>query len=179
MKEAYYREAEKKSPIPSLTQSFEKFPKLPSVYLLVMQAIDVITFDAFLCMANSEFFKDECTTKYVKVDEMAKKNIPIGTGIYSKSSYYLNDELYMRLIGETEHNGEKCWLFDYRSDPSDIYVENKKFDTALKSKSLYSGKIFISKVNGDIVYGELDEDVVAMGKSKKFSKRLVILEKKA
>lgn len=178
MKEAYYREAEEKLPIPSLTQSFERFPKLPSVYLLVMQAIDVITFDAFLCMANSELSTEICTVKYIKIEEMAQRNIPIGTGIYSNSSYYLNDELYIRMIGDTEYGGDECWIFEYSSNPADIYVENKKFNTALKSKSLYSGKMFVSKIDGDILYGELDEDVVAMGKSKKFTKRVVILEKK-
>lgn len=177
IKEAYYKEAEIESPIPSLTESFNKYPKLPSVYLLVMQAIDVITFDAFLCMANSDVVTDKITTKYKKIDEMTKRNVPIGTGIYSQSSYYLNDELYIRLIGKTNYQEEECWLFEYNSQPSDIYIENQQANTALKSKSLYSGKMYISIKNGDILYGELDEDVVAMGKSKKFSKRFVVLEK--
>lgn len=178
VKEAYYVEAEKESPIPSLTESFTKFPKLPSVYLLIMQAIDVITLDAFLCIANSEFSSNQFNTKYAKVDEMAKKNIPIGTGIYSKSSYYLNDELYIRLMGENTYQDEPCWIFEYSSGPSDIYVESRKLDLALKSMSLYSGKLFISKGTGDILYGELDENVVSMGTSKKYSKRFVVLKKK-
>lgn len=178
VKEAYYAEAEKESPIPTLTESFDKFPKLPSVYLLVMQAIDIITFDAFLCMSNSELETNRVSLDYIKVDEMAKKNIPIGTGIYSDKSYYLNDELYIRLIGESIYQSEKCWIVEYSSEPSDIYVKSEKTNTALNSKSLYTGKVFVSKVTGDILYGELDEDVVSMGKNKKYSKRFVVIERK-
>lgn len=178
LKREYYSEAEKERPLPSLQNSFAKFPKLPSVYLLAMQAIDVITFDAFLCMANSEFFKTEFNVKYSHIDEMAKRYIPIGTGIYSNSSYYLNDELYLRLLGETIYQETDCWIFNYSSEPSDIYMENEKVRTALKSKSLYSGIIYISKLNGDLVYGELNEHIISEGRRKKYSKRTVVIERK-
>lgn len=177
VKEAYYKQAEENPPIPSLTESFQKYPKLPSVYLLVMQAIDIITLDAFLCMANSELLDDSLTTAYTKINEMAKRNIPIGTGIYSNSSYYFNDELYLRMLGVTTYQNEPCWVLEYRSEPSDIYVENQQVNIARKSKSLYTGKILISQNNGDILYGELDEDVVAMGNSKKYSKRFIVMER--
>lgn len=179
VRESYYKKAKKEHPIPSLTESFIKFPKLPSVYLLVMQAMDVITLDGFLCMANSEFTSDQFSTKYMKVDEMDKRNIPIGMGIYSKSSYYLNGGLYIRLIGENIYWYEPCWIFEYSSEPSDVYMEGKRLNTALKSKSLYLGKMFVSKSTGDILYGELVEDILSMGKNKKYSKRVVVLEKKS
>ena len=177
LKDAYYREAGKESPIPPLSESFSKYPKLPSVYLLVMQAIDVITFDAFMCMVNSQLFTKKFDVNYSSVDEMYKRNIEIGSGVYSKQSYYLNNKLYVRLSGETVYNGKKCWVFNYSSDPSNIYMEHIKLDIALKSKSLYSGCFYLLKSTGDIVYGELDEDVVSRGKNKKYSKRTVILKR--
>lgn len=177
VKKEYYKEAEQKSPIPSLNESFDRFPKLPSVYLLVMQAIDVITFDAFLCMANSEMTKVQFDTSLKVVDEMTKKIVPIGSGVYSDASYYLNDQLYMRLLGESSYLTEPCWIVSYSSEPSDIYMQDDSTKTALKSKSLYSGLIYISKNNGDLLYGELDEDVISRGKKKKFTKRNVIIKK--
>lgn len=177
VKSEYYAEAEENPPIPSLTDSFSKYPKLPSVYLLVMQAIDIITFDAFMCMVNSELYGTDFSTKYQSVDEMAKRSIEIGAGVYSKESYYLNDRLYVRLIGETKYNKERCWVFNYSSEPSDIYMEHMSLNTSKKSKSLYSGCFYLSKKNGDIRYGELDEDIVSIGTKKKYSKRKVILER--
>lgn len=177
VKNEYYHEAEMASPIPSLTESFSKYPKLPSVYLLVMQAIDIITFDAFMCMANSELYCTDFSTKYQSVEEMVKRSIEIGAGVYSPKSHYLNDKLYIRLIGQTVYDQEKCWIFNYSSAPSDIYVEHLYLNTARKSKSIYSGCFYLSKDTGDILYGELDENIVSIGKKKKFSKRNIILKR--
>lgn len=178
LKNEYYQEAEHSSPIPSLTDSFSKYPKLPSVYLLVMQAIDIITFDAFMCMANSDLYQVVFSTDYRNVDEMAKRSIGIGAGIYSQKSYYLNDKLYVRLVGETMYDGEECWIFNYSSEPSDIYMEHLRVDAARKSKSLYSGSFYLSKKNGDICYGELDEDIISVYKKKKYAKRNIILRRR-
>ncbi len=177
LKDDYCRGGLRDSPIPNLTDSFSKFPKLPSVYLLVMQAIDIITFDAFMCMANSDLYQVVFSTDYQSVDEMVQRHIGIGAGVYSKKSYYLNDRLYVRLAGETLYKGEECWIVDYSSEPSDIYVEHSKIRTARKSKSLYSGCIYLSKKDGDILYGELDEDIISMGKKREYSKRNVILKR--
>ena len=71
---------------------------------------------------------------------------------------------------------EECWLIDFDSAPSDIYMEHKKVKQAKKSKSLYSGCIYLSVNTGEIMYGELDEDVVTIGKNHKYTKRKVVLK---
>lgn len=176
VKESYYKEAEKESPYPSLAESFSKYPKLPSVYLLVLQAIDIITLDAFVCMVNSSFPEAEYSTEYSKIEELAGKNIEIGAGIYSNSSYYWNNNLYARFVGKGVYNNQACWLVDFDSAPSEIFMEHLKMKNAKKSKSLYSGCIYISVETGDLLYGELDEDVVSIGKSHKYTKRKIIIK---
>lgn len=175
IKNAYYKEAHESPPYLTLTESFSRYPKLPSVYLLVMQAIDVITFDAFSCMVNSSFPKASFSTEFQKVKELANRNIGIGTGIYSDSSYYWNNNLYIRFVGRGVYENEECWIVDFDSAPSDIYMEHIKSKQSKKSKSLYSGSIYLSVSTGEILYGELDEDVVTIDKIHKYTKRKVIL----
>ena len=57
-------------------------------------------------------------------------------------------------------------------------MEHLRVDIARKSKSLYSGSFYLSKKNGDIYYGELDEDIISVDKKKKYTKRNVILRRR-
>ena len=178
LKNSYFLESEKQLPIPSLDESFSNFPKLPSVYLLAMQAIDIISFDAFLSMANTNLDYTSFSIDFKTINELSYKNIPIGVGIYSNSSFYLNNKLNMRVLGESLYkNRTPCWIIDFLSEPSDVYVENEKLKSSQNSKSIYSGLIYISKKNGDILFGEINENIIPIKNNKKYTKRKISLEK--
>lgn len=176
LKNEYYQEGELESPYPSLEESFRKHPRLPSVYLLVMQAFDIITFDAFVSMINSSFMKITYSSEYSKIEELAERNIDIGTGIYANSSYYKNKNLFIRFIGKGVYQNQSCWIIDLDAEPSDVYMKEKNSGKMKSSKSLYSGCIYLSVETGDLLYGELEEDVVATDKSHKFTKRKIIIK---
>lgn len=175
IKAAYYKEAELEPPFPSLTESFSKYPKLPSVYLLVMQAVDIITFDAFMCMMNSSYLIGSFSTEFMEIHELTKRNIEIGAGVYSDNSYFENEELFVRFIGKGIYHGEECWIVEYDSAPAEIYVQHKIMNRNKKSKSLYSGKFYLSVKTGEILYGDMDENVISIGKSRKYAKRKIVM----
>ncbi len=165
-----------KPPYPDLEQTFGKYPKLPSVYLLIMQALDIIALDSFLSIVNSHYHSADLTADYVRVSDLSKQSIGIGEGIYAETSYYYNEDFYVRLIGSGCFSQKEYWIFDYYSDPSDIYMKEAKKENAKKSKSLYSGRLFVDKENGELLYGEMDENVIPLGKSGNYTKRKIVLK---
>lgn len=175
-KERLYKEAELAPPFPNLEESFEKFPKLPSVYLVIMQAIDIITFDAFLCMVNSNMPTARFSTDYTIIKDMLNRNIDMGSGRYSEESYYFNSSLYTRFVGKSMYKGIDCWVVRYNSDPSEVFMKDNKIKNQKKSKSLYSGLIYICCETGEILHGELDEDIITISKTNKYTKRRAILK---
>lgn len=175
IKEEYYKESETVKPYPTLEESFSKYPKLPSVYLLVMQVMDIISIDSFLSLINSNCINSEISTEYVKISELSNKNISIGAGIYSENSYYYNSDFYIRFVGKGKHNNRECWLVDYYAEPSEVYMEQIYNKNSKKNKSLYSGCIYISTDEGEVIYAEMKEDVIPIGNSRKFVKRKIRL----
>lgn len=175
-RKSLYEEGESSNPFPTIEESFSKMPMLPSVYLLIMQAIDIISIDAYLSFINSTLTTTEVSKDYTKIDELSKRNIGIGAAKYSSNSYFYNDDYFVRLIGEGVYLNKSCWIFDYYSEPSDVYMVEEITKKSKTNKSLYSGRIYIDKENGDLICGEMNENVVPVDGTNNFVKRKILLE---
>lgn len=173
-----YQKASGEKIYPTLEESFRKYPKLPSVYLLIMLAFDIITLDAYLSIINSNCCTNTITTKYIKINEISQKHIEIGAGKYSNNSYFYNDDFYIRLIGNGIYMDKPCWIYDYYSEPSEVFMKEIASNQTKKNKSLYSGRIYIDKDDGDILCGEMNENVIPIGNTSSFVNRRILLEMK-
>lgn len=173
-----YQEAHNEKVYPTLEESFRKYPNLPSVYLLIMLAFDIITLDSYLSLINSNFCTDTITTQYIKINEISKKNIEIGAGKYSSNSYFYNDDFYVRLIGHGIYMSKPCLIYDYYSEPSEVFMKELQSNQTKKNKSLFSGRIYIDKSDGDMLCGEMNENVIPIGNSTSFVNRRILLEMK-
>ena len=161
---------------PTLEECFDKYPKLPSVYLLFMQILDIISFDSYLSLVNTHLRGSNITKEYTKLEELSRKNTGIGAGKYSDTSCYYNDDFYVRLIGSGVYQENECWIFDYYAEPSSVFVKDTKSGRSKNSKSIYSGRLYVRKEDGECVCGEMNENVVPIGKSGNFVNRRVVLE---
>lgn len=173
MRRRYYERAKERPPFPGFSECFGKFPRLPSVYLLIMQAIDIITLDAFMCMVNSSFRSVNPSFVYQEIPELMQRKVDIGAGIYDSSSYYFNTSLFVRQLGSAYFDGRNCWVLDFDSDPADVYMKHIKTKKVKNSKSLYNGQIYISAETGDIIRAELSESIISRNK---FVNRKVVME---
>lgn len=174
-KEALYNMAGEGKLFPTLSESFSKYPKLPSVYLLIMQVLDIITLDSYLSLINSNWPASEISKEYRKVEELSNLTTEIGLGKYSNASYYHNKEFYLRLIGNGKYLNKTCWIFDYYAEPSEVYMKEINSNNSKRNKSVYSGRIYIDKKTGEMLSGELNEHVIPIGKVSDYVNRKVIL----
>ncbi|WP_143066315.1 hypothetical protein [[Clostridium] polysaccharolyticum] len=161
---------------PTLEECFSKYPKLPSVYLLIMQVLDIISFDSYLCLINTRRRDSNITKEYTRLEELSKKNTGIGAGQYSDTSYYYNDDFYVRLIGNGLYEGKECWIYDYYAEPSSVFMKDAKSGRTKNSKSIYSGRLYVKKEDGECIGGEMNENVVPIGTKSNFVNRRVVLE---
>lgn len=172
-----YNKAEKESPYPTLEESFQKYPKLPSVYLLVMQALDIISLDSYLSVINSEFREVFYSMEYKREKDLSNQKVKIGAGIYTDSSNYYNKDFRVRLSGNGSIEGENCYLYEYEAAPSDVFME-KAGGPKQKHKSLYSGCLCIGDKTGELIYGEMAENVVPVGNPRRYTRRKITLKNK-
>lgn len=166
----------KKKFYPTLKECFDKYPKLPSVYLLIMQVLDIIMFDSYLCLINTHLRDSNITKEYTRLEELSRKHTGIGAGQYSENSYYYNEDFYVRLIGNGLYQEKECWIYDYYAEPSRVFMKDVKSGKTKNSKSIYSGRVYISKEDGECICGEMNENVVPIGTNSNFVSRRVVLE---
>lgn len=175
-KSVLYDMAGKRKLFPTVEESFSRYPKLPSVYLLIMQALDIITLDSYTSLINTNWPTNEISVKYKRIEELSNISTGIGAGQYSDTSYYRNAEFFVRLIGAGKCSEKTCWIFDYFAEPSEVYMKEMNSDNSKKNKSIYSGRVYIDKKNGEILRGELNENVIPIGKESNYVNRKVVLK---
>lgn len=168
-------ESSNKKLYPDFDECFSRYPKLPSVYLLIMQALDIISLDSYLSLINTRLYTDEIHTEYKKIEELSGKRTGIGASLYADTSYYYNDDFYVRLIGYGCFAGKRCYVFDYDSKPSEVYMKELTSEHAKKNKSIYHGRVYIDKKDGELLGGEMNENVIPIGGAVNYVNRKVIL----
>jgi len=133
----------------TLTKSFDHLPKLPSTYLLIMQAFDIIAFETFPSLIHSNTGIMKNPGKYVKIGDISEKKNQIGVGLYSDNSYFHNGDFYFKFIGYGTHHDRCCSVFEYKCDGSTVNVEEHSSDNnKRKGKSYYMGSITLDLETG-------------------------------
>lgn len=105
---AFNREAEQND---KLTKAFDIFPKLPSVYLMIMQAFDIITFESYISIihSNDEIMKSK--GEFIKINEISRQQSGLGIGKYDNKSVFTNGDFYLRHLGYGVYNEILCALY--------------------------------------------------------------------
>lgn len=167
-KKMLLEESKSEKPFETIEESFNRLPKLPSVFLLMMQVFDILAFDSFVSFIHSEEELKDNTNKFIKVIELSNQSINMSIGGDFKQSNFVHGNFYMSYLGES-HTYE---IFDYYAEDSDVIFENVN-SKVRKNKSLYSGKILLSKEDGDLYQGYMHELIVPIdGTSKVISREV-------
>lgn len=178
IRHAYFDEGKSEKAYPNLSESFKKLPKLPSVHLLMMQALDILALESFLSTIHSSNQLSKVCEEYTKIKELSCQKVDLGMNSTSDPSYYYNDDFFLRLIGKGVYNNIPCKIYEYYSEPSQVEVVNDKLNKTKSSKSLYFGKVFIDEDIGDMVCGEMIENVIPLSGSLSFTQRKILLTRK-
>lgn len=143
---------------------FSKFPKLPSVYLFIMQSYDIAGLDSFTSHICSKPILFENPGKITEIKTLSNTKCDIGMGLYSDNSFFENATVYAIFHGFINYLGKACSVVEYFSDESKVHVkdENKHYDRSREGNSYYSGMIYIDVNTGFIVAGTMLESVIAV-----------------
>lgn len=166
-----FNETENEKPFETVEESFNRLPKLPSVFLLMMQVFDILAFDSFLSFVHSQAELKNNLHKYIKVEELSNQNIDMSIGGGFEHSNYKQSDFYVSYLGESQIYE----IFDYYAESSDVLFGNSS-SKMRKNKSLYSGRILTSKEDGDIYQGYMQEFIVPTDSSDKVINRKVYNE---
>lgn len=157
----------------SLEKCYEGLPKLPSVYLVVMQTFDILAFDNYLSYIHAQANENGGW----KVDEWVHISPPelehcnevkIGMGIYSDSSFYKNGLFYLRFLGYSFVNQRIVALFDYYCDFSKAMMSQRQNEKIRRNgTSYYHGQIWIDQLTGDCIRATMVENYYALQEGEK------------
>lgn len=144
--------------------AFKKFPKLYSVYLLIMQAYDIAAFDMFTCHFFSKPTLFEEPGKVAEITSLSHSSCSIGMGLYSNSSFFKNGLYYAIFHGFTYYNKKLCGVVEYFCDQSRLKVidDAKGMDNIKDGSSYYSGYVYFDVESGMPVSGTMLESVIAV-----------------
>lgn len=152
----------------SIEKAYQGLPKLPSVYLVIMQTFDIVAFENYL----SYIYTYSYSNKGWKPDEWVKIAPPelehmqeakIGLGLYSHNSFFRNGRFYLKYIGCGKTNDKFCAIFDYYCDYSEVRMQNKGLsDIQRNGTSYYHGQIWIDLDSHDIERGTMFESYIAL-----------------
>lgn len=143
--------------------AFKKFPKLYSVYLLIMQVYDIAAFDIFASHFFSKPTLFEEPGKASEITSLSASECSIGMGLYSDSSYFRNGFYQAIFHGFTYYNQRLCGIVEYFCDESKVKViDNAKgMDNIKDGSSYYSGYVYFDVESGMPVSGTMLESVIA------------------
>lgn len=170
-KDMLLNESKNEKPFETIVESFNRLPKLPSVFLLMMQVFDILAFDSFLSFIHSEEDLKKNINKFTKVEELSNQNINMSIGDNFKQSNFVHSDFYISFLGE----GDAYEIFDYYAEDSDVIFESLN-SKVRKNKSLYSGKILLSREDGDIYQSYMHELIVPIDGTNKVISRDVYEE---
>lgn len=146
-------------------EAFSHLPKLPSVYLMIMQAYDIIGLEHItsnICHNETIF---DSPGEVVEIDSLSHSKSYIGMGFYSEdNSYFKNAKVYGIFHGYIKCQGHYCAVVEYYSDGSKVSVcDDRKDSSRQKSgNSYYSGYIYIDIETSLPIIATMLENVIAI-----------------
>lgn len=142
------------------SEVFARFPKLPAVYLLIMQVMDIATFDEFSCLLSSSPSLFSSPAKEHRMDTMTSVETPLGFGLYGESSHFRNGDFYSTFLGFSFTGGRACLLCEFRCDATLTMTDGSPgFARTRQGKSYYTGVIHVDVTTGLPVLGTMQEYV--------------------
>lgn len=157
----------------SLETCFQGLPKLPSVYLVVMQTFDILAFENYLSYIYTEAQDKEGweIDKWVRIHphELEHCNeAKIGLGLYSDNSFFKNGMYFLRFSGYSVVKKRVTALFDYYCDYSKAMMSQKKNESVRRTgTSYYHGQLWIDVKTGECIRGTMEENYFALQEGEK------------
>lgn len=145
--------------------SFHMFPKLPSVYLYVMQLYDIVAFENFAIHFSSLKTDYKDIGKTFEVETLSEVDAQIGLGLYEKNSVFSNGKFEATYLGVTLCKGRQCAIYNYNCGKSSVKVEDCKMKEVRVGNSYYSGTILLDLETYIPVYGTMIENYIATQKN--------------
>ncbi|WP_438433526.1 hypothetical protein [Gorillibacterium sp. sgz500922] len=156
---------------------FAELPKLPSVYLFLMQVYDIISFEIFTSALTSLRLDRELLHKPTALEKLSGAEFNLGMGLYSEQSLFKNGPFDVTFRGYTLYNGLFCALFHYRCDGSKVRMLDEMIQAARDGSSYYSGELIIELDSWSILAGTMEEDYLAVQDQRNIRiKRSIALE---
>lgn len=146
-------------------KSFQMFPKLPSVYLYVMQLYDIVAFENFSIHFSSMNTDYNSIGKTFEIESLSEVKAQIGLGLYEDNSVFCNGKFYATYLGVTVYKGRQCAIYNYDCGKSGVEVEDEKMNETRKGSSYYSGTVLLDLKTYIPVYGTMIENYIATQKN--------------
>jgi hypothetical protein len=142
---------------------FTRFPKLPSVYLLIMQVMDIITFEQFASHFSSSSQLFTSPGQELRLPSLSSRQAQMGFGLYGDSSFFRNGDFFTRFLGYGWHEGRACLTFEYRCDGRlDMSDDTAQISRSRRGRSYYSGLLYLDIATCLPVLGTMVEYVIAV-----------------
>ncbi|EGD47002.1 hypothetical protein Cpap_1197 [Ruminiclostridium papyrosolvens DSM 2782] len=147
---------------------YQDLPRLPSVYLLMMQTFDVMGFETFASVICSNAHCFDNTGEQKQLDYLSNQKVEIGVGLYSDSSFFKNGKFLCRYIGYGLYRNKLCSAFEYSCNESKVRIEDNEISSGAMrgGHSYYSGLIYLDIDTGLPVMATMLESYVAVQKNK-------------
>lgn len=147
-----------------LYQNVSMLPKLPSVYLMIMQIFDILAFDTYLSYIHS---KSELSMVGQEIrinilEDYFFRKIPIHFGLYASNSCFINSNFFIEKVGYAKKSGRSLLIYRYYCNGSKVKVVEKNNRSKREGTSYYDGMIYINKKTGDIEKATMNEYYYAM-----------------
>lgn len=152
-------------------QSFERFPKLPSVYLYIMQLYDMIAFENFATYFSFIKLEQSMIGEFVEIETLSEAKANLGLGLYSEESTFYNGKFEAAYLGVTVYKNQECVIYSYRCDKSQVKMEDTQINEVREGNSYYSGILFLCLDTFIPVYGTMIENYVAKQKKQNVNVR--------
>lgn len=157
--------------------SFSEFPKLPSVYLYIMQLYDMIAFENFACFFSGLNISSESMGKLVEIEKLTKAQANIGLNLYSENSVFQNGTFKAMFLGYTRYQEIDCVIFNYNCGKSSVKMEDHKIDEKREGSSYYSGIVLFDLQSGIPIMGTMIENYTAKQNNNNVNVRREVLLK--
>lgn len=147
--------------------AYQSLPKLPSVYLLIMQTLDIVAFEMFTSFVHSTPELVRKPGRPVELKHLTNLQSAIGFGFYADSSLFKNGVFYGTFLGYGIHRGETCAIFEYECEGARVQVseKNQRLNAGRVGHSYYAGLLYLNLGTGLPVLGTMRESYVGVQKS--------------
>lgn len=157
----------------SAEQVFRALPKLPSVYLVVMQVFDILAFERYQTYINTHAARNghwemDQWVKIVPSEFEYMNKSKIGMGLYSNKSFFKDSHYYMKLTGYSMIGEKLCAVFNYYCDFSKVMMSEKDNGSIRRSgTSYYHGQLWVDAKTNDLLRATMEENYIAVQEGKK------------